>query len=299
MAGKTRRVVPQADWVLRATWRDYRLTPDAPVLSIVRTHPDETALEVDLHDGIEVGMLLSGRQERHYPEWTVNLKAGDVWLQPMWEPHAWRISQAGTECLILIFVPEFLGDERVGDLPWLSLFAAPVQSRPWVRDADVRSKAITIGRGIADEIERKERGWQGAIRLGLLQLLFCLSRHWSPPTKRSSISQANTGNLSRLMPAIDMIQERRPGTASVQEAAGACGLSRSRFTSLFRQTMGTSFGQFSLRARLGFAAHRLLTTDLTVESIAHLAGFVDASHFHRTFVKHYSRTPSQYRAREG
>jgi AraC-like DNA-binding protein len=285
--------------VLRATWREYQLTPAAPVLPIVRTHPRATALEVDLHDGIEVGMLLSGKQERHYPELVVNLKAGDVWLQPMWEPHAWRVPEAGTECLILIFLPEFLGEERFGHVSWLSLFAAPVQLRPWVRDRELRSRSLSIGREMAQEIAQKERGWEAALRLGLLRLLFGLSRHWSPPTQSGDIARVNTRNLSRVMPAIALIQERRPGTASVEEAAGACGLSRSRFTTLFRQTMGTSFGQFSLRARLGFAAHRLLSTDLTVEVIAQRAGFVDASHFHRTFVKHYGRTPSQYRARAG
>jgi AraC-like DNA-binding protein len=61
--------------------------------------------------------------------------------------------------------------------------------------------------------------------------------------------------------------------------------------------MGTSFGQFSLRARLGYAAHRLLASDLTVEAIAQRAGFVDASHFHRTFVRHYGCTPRTYRER--
>ena len=136
-----------------------------------------------------------------------------------------------------------------------------------------------------------------ALRLGLLHLLFALSRHWSPPAQSRDMSRIKTGNLSRIMPAIALTQERRPGTAAVEEAARACGLSRSRFTTLFRQTMGTSFGQFSLRARLGYAAYRLLTTDLTIEAIAHRAGFVDASHFHRTFVKHYGRTPSQYRVR--
>ena len=242
-----------------------------------------------------MGVVLSGEQERHYPDWAVNLTAGDVWLQPMWEPHGWRAAAPDTNSLILIFLPEFLADEKIGELPWLSLFAAPAQLRPWVRDSKLRAKALLIGEEIAEEITRREHGWLAAVRLGMLRLLFALSRQWSPPTEPPDLSRVKTGNLSRVMPAIVLIQERRPGSVRVQEAAAACGLSRSRFTSIFRQTMGTSFGQFSLRARLGFAAHRLLTTDLTVEAIAQRAGFVDASHFHRTFVRHYGRTPAQYR----
>jgi transcriptional regulator GlxA family with amidase domain len=41
----------------------------------------------------------------------------------------------------------------------------------------------------------------------------------------------------------------------------------------------------------------LLTSNLPIEAIARKAGFVDASHFHRTFVKHYGCTPRTYRAR--
>lgn len=281
--------------MLRATWHDYQLTPELPIQPLVSAHPRPTPLQIDLHEGIEVGVVLSGEQERHYPDWTINLTAGDVWLQPMWEPHGWRAAAPDTNSLILIFLPEFLADEKIGELPWLSLFAAPAQLRPWVRDSKLRAKALLIGEEIAEEITRREHGWLAAVRLGMLRLLFALSRQWSPPTEPPDLSRVKTSNLSRVMPAIALIQERRPGSVSVQEAAAACGLSRSRFNSIFRQTMGTSFGQFSLRARLGFAAHRLLTTDLTVEAIAQRAGFVDASHFHRTFVRHYGRTPAQYR----
>ncbi len=59
--------------------------------------------------------------------------------------------------------------------------------------------------------------------------------------------------------------------------------------------MGVTFGRFALRARLAFAAHRLLSTDLSVEAIAAEANFTDASHLHRHFVKHYGQTPRAYR----
>ncbi|MFB3882588.1 MAG: helix-turn-helix domain-containing protein [Armatimonadota bacterium] len=297
MNKRTRGSYPRPDWMLRATWHDYQLTPDLPVYPLVSAHPRPTPLQIDLHEGIEVGVVLSGKQERHYPDWTVNLSAGDVWLQPMWEPHGWRITALDTKSLLLIFLPQFLAEEKIGEYPWLSLFAAPVHLRPWVRDGEVRSRALLIGEEIAEEITRRERGWLAAVRLGMLRLLFVLSRQWTPPAESPDPSRANTGNLSRVMPAVALIQQRRPGSVTVGEAAAACRLSRSRFNSIFRQTMGTSFGQFSLRARLGFAAHRLLTTDLTVEVIAQRAGFVDASHFHRTFVRHYGRTPAQYRVR--
>jgi AraC family transcriptional regulator len=61
--------------------------------------------------------------------------------------------------------------------------------------------------------------------------------------------------------------------------------------------MGLSFSRFCLRARLAVAAHKLATTDLSTEDIATQMGFVDASHLHRAFARHYHCTPAVYRRR--
>ncbi len=297
MASVPRQARTDPDWVLRATWHEYPLSAEMPVHPVVRTHPHPTQLRVDLHEGIEVGVVLSGRQERQYPGWALDLTPGDVWLQPMWEPHAWRAAESDTENVVLVFLPDFLGEEKLGDFSWLSPFAAPPRYRPWVRDSDLRSATLALGRELAGEIASQERGWLTALRLGVLRLLFVVTRKWSPPSESADTFRASATDLSRVMPAIALIQERRPGTVTVEQAAAACGLSRSRFGTLFRRSVGASFGQFSLRARLGYAAHRLLTSDLPVEAIARRTGFVDASHFHRTFVKHYACTPRAYRER--
>ncbi len=81
----------------------------------------------------------------------------------------------------------------------------------------------------------------------------------------------------------------------MDRAAAACNLSTSRFSVLFRRAMGVSYGQFSLRARLAQAAQRLAQGDATVEDVAGQLGFVDGSHLHRVFVKHFGATPAEYR----
>ncbi len=61
--------------------------------------------------------------------------------------------------------------------------------------------------------------------------------------------------------------------------------------------MGISFAQFRLRTRIVAASNLLLTTDISSEAIAEQTGFVDPSHFHRTFVKQHGCTPLDYRRR--
>ena len=74
-------------------------------------------------------------------------------------------------------------------------------------------------------------------------------------------------------------------------------MSRATLNRLFRRTMGISFGKFRIRAHLGHAAHLLHTTHLGLTEVATEAGFTDASHLYRMFVKHYGVTPRQYRSR--
>ena len=90
--------------MLRSTWHDYQVTPEIPVHIILSIHPHPTHLRVDLHEGVEVGLLLCGKQERPYPGVIVELTASDMWLQPMWKSHDWCTLVPDNENLFAINV---------------------------------------------------------------------------------------------------------------------------------------------------------------------------------------------------
>ena len=45
------------------------------------------------------------------------------------------------------------------------------------------------------------------------------------------------------------------------------------------------------------AASQLAATADPVKAVARAWGFTDSSHLHRVFVRHYGRTPTEYRVR--
>ena len=146
-----------------------------------------------------------------------------------------------------------------------------------------------------EEIEQRRPHWLTALQLGLVRVMLELCRDWEPRGVARDHNGTLSNKLSRIVPALELLRERGPAGVGVPEAAAACGMSRATFSTIFRQTMGLSFGRLRLRAHLAYAAHRLLTTDLATDAIAAEAGFTDASHLHRAFVKHYGCTPGHYR----
>ena len=201
----------------------------------------------------------------------------------------------GTRVLVLTFLPEFLGEEMLGDLPWLQLFAVPPRQRPRVTDGAMRARILQL----AAEIE-KEASRAGAL-LGLCRtpavaaIAAGAAPRLEPPGGRGARPFLGLSALHHAGPRELRADPTR--RLSLAEAAAACGLSASRFSHVFRLLMGVPFSQFCLRARLAQAAHQLAVTDLSVEDVAGAAGFVDDSHLHRQFRKHYLCTPTAYRRR--
>ena len=256
---------------------------------------DPGPLRIHIHRGAELGIILSGEEEVHYSDLVLTCGPGDVWLCNIYEPHGARLRSAERRSVVLIFLPEFIGREMVGGVCWLTLFSVPPQERPQARSPELRRRALEIGQVLRREIEQKPPRWESVVRVQALRLLTELSREWTVPLSAQAQGPAAVDGIDRVLPALSLVQSRPWRKVSVAEAAAACALGPSRFQALFRSTMGVSFGEFGIRARVTFAAQRLAHTRQTVSAIATETGFVDDSHLHRHFVRLYGCTPAHYR----
>lgn len=257
--------------------------------------PYPEALGRDMHECFEIGVLMSGRQDRYFDDLVLDLGPGDVYLSPAWELHGWQTTAPGTRELVLLFRPEFLGEESFEGMSWLSLFAAAPRDRPRARTQEARQRVLGVSEQVTKEMRERRRGWLTAVRLGIVDLLFAIGREWDAADSGSSQGQAHPSNLARIAPAMTLVQSRQGRRVSLGEGAGACSLSISQFSHVFRQTMGLSFGRFALRARLTHAAEVVLSTDMPLAAIAERFEFVDTSHFYRAFTRHYGCTPARFR----
>jgi AraC family L-rhamnose operon regulatory protein RhaS len=81
----------------------------------------------------------------------------------------------------------------------------------------------------------------------------------------------------------------------IDSAARRAGLSRRRFTQLFREIEGETWQERLTRLRIGHASRLLRETALPVRAVAFEAGYADLSHFHRTFLAMMCLTPMAWR----
>jgi len=268
---------------------------DYPLHVRILEHGDPTPLDMDAHQGLELNLVLEGRFERFFEDMVMVANPGDVSLVGPWEPHAWRVVKPGTTAVAFIFLAEVVGEGSLGDVPWLSMFTVPPPHRPRVTNQPLRQKMLAIGREMLEEGKVKRPGWLIAERLCLLQLLFALNREWEPPRLPTVQRQARAAHFHRLRPAVDLVHSNPLRHITQERAAAACGLHPSQFGRLFRDTVGMTFGKFRLRIRIAIVAHRLLSTDRSIETIAEETGFADGSHLHHAFLKYYGCTPGQFR----
>ncbi len=257
--------------------------------------PKPTRLAMDVHQGMEIGFVLRGRMERHYEDLVFVAGPGDIHLRSAWEPHGWRVVDPNTLSIVFIFLPEVMDTDLLRDVPWLGFFTAPPDARPRTRSRGMRESILAVGEIIRREADEGAGGWTG-IRLLLYYLLLLIDRFWVRPGPAVSQTHVSSSGFARVLPAVALVHGNPAADVSLAEAASACGLRRSRFSTIFQQTMGVTFGHFRTRARLARVAYELLTTDSSTDAIAEQTGFVDGSHLHRTFVRYYGRTPGEYRS---
>lgn len=260
------------------------------------THVEKPAqLDSDVHHTFEMGVLLSGQEQRYFGSIIRTVSPGDAWWAVAWEPHGWRTTRAPSDELVIHFVPEFLGDVEVEGVSWLSFFAAAPEQRPGVKGTETRRELLALGRALAREFEQADWGWQSMVRCHMLNLLATVGRESVHLGNNWLSASTSTSGLARIMPAVELLHEDLRRRLPLEEAAATCGLSPAWFRKLFRQTIGVTYSQFERRARLALAARLLLGTDMPIEAISGRTGFVDASHFHRTFSKQYACTPTEFR----
>ncbi|WP_429242049.1 helix-turn-helix transcriptional regulator [Luteibacter sp. 621] len=95
-----------------------------------------------------------------------------------------------------------------------------------------------------------------------------------------------------------MIEQGYDRALTGGELAACAGLSKGAFHRAFKATFGTTPFRFLTRRRVEAAARLMVTTDMSLLTIAVETGFYDQAHLCRQFRKAFGESPDRWRRRE-
>jgi AraC-like DNA-binding protein len=268
------------------------VSDEEPVAFSQSSYLQPTSARYDMHYGLELGIVLSGRMRRFYREGERNVSEGDAWLCGAWEPHGFEVRRS-CRCVVFVIWPPLLGRLHFAEQAahdWLQPFRAPPPSRPRI-PANRRARFLEMVTNHIARMSLPDALRQTHLQLLVLNALLEVTHGWKAP---SEASRRPTQSGEWIRKAIDLTHERHAGV-TVQEAARLCAMDRNRFSRLFQDAMGIRFRDFSLRYRLSGAADQLRNSALPIKAIVEEWGFTDHSHLLRLFRQHYGATPAQYR----
>lgn len=242
------------------------------------------------HEFLELFYVLEGAGAFHLAGGALPCRRGDLIAVPPGVRHHIEDSPGGPLALYGIAVAPsvWLGEPELFDrlpadrLPVGGLLAGRVR-------ADVKRLLFE---------QTHARPGSGTLILGLtLQLLTLLARAvtLAEPARRTGPSPTPCRRAVQRYAA--ELPHRFLEATDLDAAAAELGMSRRRFTQLFREVTGSTWAVYLTRLRIDYACRLLRETSRSILSTAFECGYDDLSLFYRVFRRQTGTTPREWRAR--
>jgi len=231
-----------------------------------------------------IQLTLEGQGRMEFDGTTHTLLPGDAMM--LWLPHDhryWRPTHASWRFLYACV--------QGGEAVRLWRDAAQRRGPIWrltEKSELAQTLAETCRRAIDGEINDPYTSSSLAYRLALAAL------------RESTAGQPDPDGTPRSMAiarAVRIAQKRHRYPIGVDDLAEAAGMSRYHFSRVFSRSEGVSPGRYLTGLRVASAVRLLQTTDKTLEQIAAITGFANASHLSRAVRASHDATPGSIRRR--
>jgi AraC-like DNA-binding protein len=249
----------------------------------------------DMHYALQFCIILHGGMELIFDEFRRKYTAGEAWWTMFWEPHAFRFTEKRNFAIAVNIDFDHLGNcDPFGSANWVLPFVTRANLRYCPQSKQEKETFTNTGKTLYKLWNSKTNSlWKIRSWLLIHELISIASDNILTRQQKNGNSGLSE-NFKKIKPSIDLVRKGLGRYPSIDEGAKSCNLSSSRFSHLFREAMGVSFGKFAARARLAATTMDLKKSTMTIEDIADKWGFVDHSHYLKSFKKLYGCTPRQY-----
>lgn len=257
-------------------------------------------VQLHWHQDLELLVFEKGRFVLNSAQKPMELKAPAVVLVPAWCIHGMLVPHDG-RAQIFTFDAGMLelkeADERLEFC--LDLLLTPdLNELIWRRGDPHFADVFNAARALAErcsEVRRPGAVERLIIKSELIKILAYCSTSPYFNLKDLRQSEAVQAQQERLKNLLSYVADHFAYPIGIEDAAAACGLSKSYFSEYFTRTVGMSFSEYLLRLRLKQASQLLINTSLPIEQLMLKSGFENKSYFHKSFKQIFGCTPLQYR----
>ena len=112
-----------------------------------------------------------------------------------------------------------------------------------------------------------------------------------------STKLVSSGHMSDyyIKEAINYIEQNFQNNISIEDIAAVCGINRSYFGKIFRNSIGRSPQEFLMNYRMVKATELLKLTSLSIADVGSAVGYENQLHFSRAFKNIYGVSPREWR----
>lgn len=257
---------------------------------------------VHWHEAIEIGCVIAGEgfsvvegQEYSFSQGYIHVRNSNIE----------HMDYAFEHCKIfnIHFHPDLIHDTLFHNIDDISnqLFRPQAQQlRPLVYPNESHAPYIThLLMLIHDENTTQAYGWMMTVKGLILQIVSILARHYRMSQNETHHQWKRREMLSRLTPALEIIEANLSNPASLGDLAKSVSMSPTYFSTIFKEVIGNSPVAYRNALRIRNARYLLINTDLSVGQISDQCGFETVRQFNRLFIKLIGMTPTAYREYSG
>jgi AraC-like DNA-binding protein len=160
--------------------------------------------------------------------------------------------------------------------------------------SELDMKVRSIAEEILSEYEKKEYGFELAIRSAISRLFLQILRSWH--SDGETVKQQDNDDIT-MEKVMSYVEQNYMDEVLATTAARISGMSYSYFSRFFKRAAGMSFTEYLNSVRIEKAAEMLLSSTKTVTEIAMDTGFSSTSYFIARFKEQKRMTPASFRAK--
>ena len=250
------------------------------------------------HDALEINMIKSGTGYYIINGTRYDFEPGDIVLIGPGALHC-AYEKAGLVMQVITFdAAWFLGSLRfdpdiLSPFKEMGVYFTNLLDRTHPQMESLRALLLAM----QEEHEAARPSYTSSVYAYMLQFFIQVNRHFRQDNVQQSTGSVSSVQLEKIRLIIRVMEERYAYPWTLEELASLAYLSPSRFSDLFRRTVGVSPLMYLIQVRLENAYHLLETSDLKIVDIAMECGFRTLSNFNRLFKRHIGSEPRHIRSK--